>query len=368
MNNMNTNRSENLEPKVSIVVPVYKVEKYLSQCVDSLLAQTLKEIEIILVDDGSPDNSPKICDDYAQKDNRVRVIHKENQGLGRARRSGYQEVRGKYVAFFDSDDYVSKDLYKTLYDRAEEANLDACFCDILNFSDGREPYPYTRESTELSFKDKQSIMTFSLNMLCPLLSQEETILYPHTQWNYIVRRDKLVESNVEFVSEREYVSEDLIFNLLWIPYANRIEWIEKPLIYHRVDNASSLTNNLKFQKVEASIRMVSKVKEILYGQYQVVPNHKDYYYSYVFKLLADICLAIIRFEPSWINKYNYMSYFLSEVAKLLPEKYFYYKMMHPNKKVNGMALFSKGCLKLSIMSYMSSIIFVALRNRIRNLF
>ena len=367
MNNMNTNRSENLEPKVSIVVPVFKVEKYLSQCVDSLLAQTLKEIEIILVDDGSPDNSPKICDDYAQKDNRVRVIHKENQGVGRARRSGYQEVRGKYVAFFDSDDYVSKDLYKTLYDRAEEANLDACFCDILNFSDGREPYPYTRESTELSFKDKQSIMTFSLNMLCPLLSQEETILYPHTQWNYIVRRDKLVESNVEFVSEREYVSEDLIFNLLWIPYANRIEWIEKPLIYHRVDNASSLTNNLKFQKVEASIRMVSKVKEILDGQYSNVPNCEEYYYSYAFKLIRDIRWSIIRFVPSWGNKYSYMSFFLHEVVKLVPEKLTYYNKMHPNKRMSGLELFSMGRIRISIIAYMSTTILKALQNRARRI-
>lgn len=364
MNNMNTSKSEHLEPKVSIVVPVYKVEKYLSQCVDSLLAQTLKEIEIILVDDGSPDNSPKICDDYSRKDNRVRVIHKENQGLGRARHSGYQEVRGKYVAFFDSDDYVSKDLYKTLYDRAEEANLDACFCDILNFSDGREPYPYTRESTELSFKDKQSILTFSLNMLCPLLSQEETILYPHTQWNYIVRKDKLVESNVEFVSEREYVSEDLIFNLLWLPYANRIEWLENPLIYHRIDNASSLTNNLKFQKVEASIRMISKVKEILFKQYCDVPNIGEYYYSYSFKLIRDICVSIIRFVPSWYNKFKYTSYYLLEVTNLLSEKEDYYKKAHSSKKKYELFLFSRGYVNLAIIAYMISIIKVSITYRL----
>ena len=365
---MNTNKSEILEPKVSIVVPVYKVEEYLTQCVDSLLAQTLKEIEIILVDDGSPDNSPQICDDYARRDNRVRVIHKENQGLGRARYSGYQKVRGKYVAFFDSDDYVSKDMYKTLYERAEEAKLDACFCDILNFTEGRDPYPYPRESTELFIKDKQSIMNFSLNMLCPLLSQEENILYPNMQWNYIVRKDKLEESQVEFVSEREFVSEDLIFNLCWLPYANRIEWIDKPLIYHRLDNASSLTNNLKFQKVEASIRMVSKVNEILNNQYSNLPNCEEYFYSYAYKLIKDIRWSIIHLVPSWINKYAYMTYFLQEVAKLMPHKLSYCIKMYPNKRQSGLKLFSRGYIKLSIFIFMTTTILKALQNRAKRIF
>lgn len=364
---MNTRESESIEPKVSIVVPVYKVEKYLSECINSLLSQSLNEIEIILVDDGSPDDCPRICDDFARKDSRIKVIHKNNQGLGLARSTGYEVVRGKYIAFLDSDDYVSKDMYKTLYERAEEAKLDACFCDILNFTDGRDPYPYPRESTELFFKDKQSIMTFSLNMLCPLLSQEENILYPHTQWNYIVRKDKLEESQVEFVSEREFVSEDIIFNLCWLPYANRIEWIEKFLIYHRLDNASSLTNNLKYQKVEASIRMVSKVNEILSNQYNDLPNCEEYFYSYAYKLIKDIRWSIIHFVPSWINKYAYMTYFLQEVAKLMPRKLFYYKKMYPNKRQSGIKMFSRNYIKLSIILFMTTTILRALQNRAKRI-
>lgn len=97
-----------IRPKVSIVVPIYNVEKYLHRCVNSLIRQTLKDIEIILVDDGSPDNCPKICDEYKNKDIRVKVIHKKNAGLGLARNSGLDEAKGEYVVFVDSDDFIEE--------------------------------------------------------------------------------------------------------------------------------------------------------------------------------------------------------------------------------------------------------------------
>ena len=99
-------------PKISIIVPVYNVETYLQCCVDSLLHQTLKEIEIILVDDGSPDNSPAMCDEFAKHDDRVKVIHKKNEGQGYARNSGLEIAAGEYIAFVDSDDYVELNAYE----------------------------------------------------------------------------------------------------------------------------------------------------------------------------------------------------------------------------------------------------------------
>lgn len=101
-------------PLISVIVPVYKVEKYLNRCVDSLLAQTYQNLEIILVDDGSPDRCPEICDRYAQEDKRVRVIHKENGGLSDARNAGIDAATGEYLAFVDSDDYVDAGLYAAL--------------------------------------------------------------------------------------------------------------------------------------------------------------------------------------------------------------------------------------------------------------
>ena len=93
---------------ISIIVPVYKVEKYIDRCVESIINQTYKNIEIILVDDGSPDNCPKICDEWAKKDKRIRVIHKENRGVSSARNVGIDVAKGKYIGFVDSDDYIEK--------------------------------------------------------------------------------------------------------------------------------------------------------------------------------------------------------------------------------------------------------------------
>lgn len=110
--------------EISIIVPVYKVEPYLRKCVDSILAQTFTDFEVILVDDGSPDNSGKICDEYASKDSRVRVIHKKNGGLSSARNAGIDVARGKYLGFVDSDDYIEKDMYELLYDNIVKEQAD----------------------------------------------------------------------------------------------------------------------------------------------------------------------------------------------------------------------------------------------------
>ena len=109
--------------KVSVIIPIYKVEKYLSRCLDSVVNQTLDDIEIVLVDDGSPDSCPEICDRYAKKDSRIKVIHKKNEGLGYARNSGMLIATGEYIAFLDSDDYVSKDMYEKVYSELKRCRL-----------------------------------------------------------------------------------------------------------------------------------------------------------------------------------------------------------------------------------------------------
>lgn len=119
------------EIKVSVIIPVYQVEMYLERAVDSVLAQTLPEIEMILVDDGSEDASPQICDRYAEEyPDRVKVIHKDNQGLGLARNSGLELARGEYVAFLDSDDTVEPEMYEELYAKAVEGQYDIVMCDV----------------------------------------------------------------------------------------------------------------------------------------------------------------------------------------------------------------------------------------------
>ena len=134
--------------KVSVIVPVYKVEKYLNKCVDSIINQTLEDIEIILVDDGSPDNCGKICDDYAQKDNRIVVIHKTNGGLSDARNAGLEVARGEYIGFVDSDDYIAPEMISLLYGVCKKNSTDIAGCDLAYVYETTDRVDYNSNKQE----------------------------------------------------------------------------------------------------------------------------------------------------------------------------------------------------------------------------
>ncbi len=143
-------------PLISIIVPVYKVEAYLGKCVDSILAQTWKDFELFLVDDGSPDDCGKICDDYAKRDSRVTVIHKENGGLSDARNAALDQIHGEYIAFIDSDDYVSPEHIETLYETLSSTDSDIAIANMTSVTDGvcnEEFYCPVNEKTVLEGKD-----------------------------------------------------------------------------------------------------------------------------------------------------------------------------------------------------------------------
>ena len=122
-----------MDSLISVIVPIYNVEKYLDRCVDSVINQTYKNLEIILVDDGSPDNCPKMCGDYAKKDSRIKVVHKKNGGLSDARNAGMKVATGEYVSFIDSDDYISLDFYETLLQTIVDNDSDIVECSVVKF-------------------------------------------------------------------------------------------------------------------------------------------------------------------------------------------------------------------------------------------
>ena len=138
--------------KLSIIVPIYNVEQYLGKCIDSLLNQDLphKDYEIILVDDGSPDGCPAICDDYAKTHSNVRVIHRQNGGLSAARNSGIEVAQGRYVQFVDSDDYLEPNVLKTLVEKMEDDNLDILRFNYQNVNEQYEVFEPNKVSKPLS--------------------------------------------------------------------------------------------------------------------------------------------------------------------------------------------------------------------------
>jgi glycosyltransferase involved in cell wall biosynthesis len=126
-----------MEPSISIIIPVYNLEQYIKRCLDSILTQTFQDFEVIIVNDGSTDNSGSICDEYAQRDNRVRVIHMENGGLSAARNEGIKIAKGEFLGFVDSDDYIEKDMYKVLYTLCHDTNSDISICKFSREVNGK---------------------------------------------------------------------------------------------------------------------------------------------------------------------------------------------------------------------------------------
>ena len=236
-----------MHPKVSVIIPVYNTEQYLHQCVDSVLSQTLRDIEVILVDDESPDNCPQICNEYAQKDSRVKVIHKKNGGLGFARNSGLEIASGEYVVFLDSDDYVDLGTYKFLYNKAILNNLDLVYYKYTQFSKSETPAANYSDIEGLYIgKDVQTLM---LDMIASRPSEKLDRRIECSACTALYKRSIIDDNHLSFHSERELISEDMIFNLDFLSHAESAVYNQSTLYFYRV-NHSSTTHTIRFDRFE----------------------------------------------------------------------------------------------------------------------
>lgn len=198
-------------PKLSIIVPVYKVEQYIHKCIDSILNQTFTDFELILVDDGSPDNCGKICDDYAQKDERVRVVHKENGGLSDARNAGIEVAMGEAIGFIDSDDWIEKCMYEEMLNYMEENNLDIVCADTNQVKEGRVKFKSRYPQNKIWSKDEA---------ICEILNGA----LDNAAWNKIYKRS--VISDARYPKGRIY--EDVATTYKFISNSEKVGYISKP--------------------------------------------------------------------------------------------------------------------------------------------
>ena len=220
---------------ISVIVPVYNSEKYLKRCIDSILNQTYKAIELILVDDGSPDNCGKICDEYAKKDKRVRVIHKTNAGVSAARNSGLEIASGNYATFVDSDDYIEPEMYGNMMEKVHQYNCDVVMCDcIKDFTDHSEIYTH---DIRAGFYDKEQLV----NEYYPHLLMMENVEYPATisNWLILFNRNKL--GNLRYVVGVRY-SEDLLFGAQLVYNTDSFYYMKEQAHYHYYMNPTSATH------------------------------------------------------------------------------------------------------------------------------
>ena len=225
------------EPLISVIVPVYNTGRYLARCMESLARQTYGNLEIILIDDGSTDNSPAMCDAYAEEMNHVRVIHKENAGLGFARNSGLDVASGEYISFLDSDDYVDKNMYLRLITECQKENVAAVFCDYdvvkndgahISIQSNLNAGIYTGKQIvrAMSGADPESQRDFDFSMSACMG------IYSKCHIDSIALR---------FSSERSVISEDYLFNVQFLQKAEKVSYVRECL-YCYCENEGSLTH------------------------------------------------------------------------------------------------------------------------------
>ncbi len=229
---------------VSIIVPVYKAEKYIHQCIDSLLAQTYKNIEVILVDDGSPDNCGKICDEYAAKDCRVKVIHQQNGGVSVARQTGINHATGEYSIHADPDDWVELNMIEELVAKAVADNADMVICDFYRESKSEKTYDCQNPGDDLS----------ASSVLRKILSQQ----LHGSCWNKLVNRSRI--EGIGFTPEDLCILEDELYNIRILTRSIKVTYLPKALYHYRIDNEDSLCNTISDKSFKSKVKAVSEIE------------------------------------------------------------------------------------------------------------
>ena len=265
-------------PKVSVIVPVYNVEKYISKCLDTLVNQTLDDIEIIIVNDGSKDKSKEIIKKYEIKNSqKIKYYEKENGGLSDARNYGMKYANGEYIAFLDSDDYVELDMYEKMYEIAKKENSDMVEC---NFN---WEYPNkTREDIGEIYNNKKEMI--------------EKIRV--VAWNKLIKKEIVEKSKVSFPVGFRY--EDVEFTYKLIPYLNKVSFIKKPLVHYiqRENSISNMQNEKTKEIFEVLDNVLRFYKENNF--YEEYKNELEYVYTRY--LLCSSLLRMVKIEDKNIRK------------------------------------------------------------------
>lgn len=245
-----------MEELISVIVPVYNVEKYLSSCIESIINQTYHNLEILLIDDGSTDNSGKICDEYAQKDERIHVVHQENKGQSCARNVGIKRASGRYIAFVDSDDRLHLKMYEKLISMMKEKNADIAFCELKAVSE--------KEQVEDNIDESNIYEKF----LTPSEALREILLNAKVG-NYVMIKLFKRELFDKLLFPENKVYEDVATLYKIVHRAERIAYTNQELYYYLVGRSGATTSTFTEKKIKDSL-------EAYHDQYKfIVRNYPD---------------------------------------------------------------------------------------------
>ena len=264
-------------PKVSIIVPVYNVEKYIEKCLNSLVKQTMEDIEIIIVNDGSKDNSINVINKFIkQYPEKIVYLEKENGGLSDARNYGLPYAKGEYIAFLDSDDYVEEDMYEKMYKLAKKENSDMVECDFI--------WEYPNKQKE----DIGQIYTNKKQML-----EKVRVV----AWNKLIKTNIVIENKITFPKGYRY--EDVEFTYKLVPYLNRVSFLKKPCV-HYVQRENSISN-LQNERTKEIFNVLDHVLDF-YKKNNIYDEYKEELeYIYTRYLLCSSLLRMVKIKNKKIK-------------------------------------------------------------------
>lgn len=242
---------------------MYNTEKYIKRCLESIINQTYKHLEIILIDDGSTDSSSKICDDYAKKDSRIEVFHKENQGSSAEKNFGLSIAKGKYISFVDSDDYLEPTIIEKLVKKIESNQSDIAIC---NF------FPNNTTNLEETFTSRQAL-TYIMDKK----------YFRGYNWNKLYKRE--LAKDIQFCTDI-YMAEDLLFNCKYLLKAKKCSYIDEKLYHYNCDNNNSISNSKLSKKYLTII-------DSYYGLVNLYKENKIEYLPYLYIDEFKVCCDII---------------------------------------------------------------------------
>lgn len=280
--------------RVSVIVPVYQVEQYLARCIDSILAQTFTDFELILVNDGTKDGCPAIMQAYADKDARVRQVHKENGGLSSARNAGLDVAKGEYIAFVDSDDYIAPTLLEDTVQAADTTGAEQVLFNYQLVVDGVEKGAYLDFADETIDLQAFGLANYFYRYWMP---------YKHGQeaWSKLYRRSVIEENGLRYAPNNEVFAEDTLFSAMYLLHTKKIAALKKPYVYY-VQRGDSLMGmkkpRLAWRLMTLSVRLTEYAKKC--GCYEEI--------KHVLPVLCydKLITKGIRLDPSLEDVYSAM--------------------------------------------------------------
>ena len=283
---------------ISIIIPVYKVEKYLEKCIESVLKQTYTNLQIILVDDGSPDNCGKICDEYAKKDSRIEVIHKANGGLSDARNVGISKAKGRYIGFVDSDDYIKEDMYEILLNLIKKYDADVSICNLYDVIDGNE---YIRNK-------ENGIREYSrLDILKEVLLDKNIQSYA---WNKLYKKELFDE--VKYPIGKKY--EDIGTTFYIFEKCNKIVVTSEPEYYY-LKRSDSLVNNVTESTVFDYMELILQRYLYINDNIKELKQYNDYYLVRTLLTANNDIKELKQIEEKTKQKYNELYNISKEILR-----------------------------------------------------